>query len=236
MTLNGGSITSNELQKFLVASYEEPAALNILGYVLDEELSKLSKLVNQTTARVYVDEVNKKVIVSHRGTGGEMAGTDWLNNVVYAGSSSAYKMTPRYKRAKAVQDAVHKKYKGYIINVLGHSQGGLIAHLVGISSNNIITLNPAYKYENIGTNEYIVRSSNDVVSAASVPKKMLNEALYPGWTKKHMITIPAETNDPIIEHSPNILERIDSNTKIGSGLPKKKKKRELKGYQINILL
>ena len=60
MTLNGGSITSNELQKFLIASYEEPAALNILSYVLDEELSKLSVLVNQTTARVYVDEPIKR--------------------------------------------------------------------------------------------------------------------------------------------------------------------------------
>mgnify|MGYP002806276947 CR=1 FL=1 len=50
-----------------------------------------------------------------------------------------------------------------------------------------------------------------------------------------MITIPAETNDPLIEHSPNILEQLDPNTKIGSGI-QKKKNRELKGYQINILL
>ncbi len=68
---------------------------------------KLSILVNQTTARVYVDEANKKVIVSHRGTGGEMAGNDWLNNIVYERSSSAYKLTNRYKRTKAVQDTVH---------------------------------------------------------------------------------------------------------------------------------
>ncbi len=110
----------------------------------------------------------------------------------------------------------------------------MISHLLGTQSKNSIALNPAYKYESIGANEYIIRSDLDVVSAMSVPKKQLNEVLYPGWTKKHMITIPAETNDPIIEHSPNILERTDSNTKIGSGI--KKKKRELKGYQINILL
>ena len=156
---------------------------------------------------------------------------------MYAGSSSAYKMTSRYKRAKAVQDAFHKKYKskdGWIINTISHSQGGIISHLLGGESKNSISLNPAYKYESIGANEYIIRSDLDVVSAMSVPKKMMNESMYPGWTKRHMITIAADTNDPIIEHSPNILERIDPNTKIGSGLHKKKKKRELKGYTINI--
>jgi hypothetical protein len=234
MVLNGGSITANELQKFLVASYEEPSPSNILGYVLDEELSNLSKLVNQTTARVYVDEANKKVIVSHRGTGSEMMGTDWLNNIVYAGSSAAYKMTPRYKRAKTVQDAVHKKYKNYNVTTVSHSQGGILSHLLGSQSNNIITLNPAYKYENVQKNEYIIRSGFDVVSAASVPTKMLNEVMYPGWTKKHMITIPAETNDPLIEHSPNILSRLDPNTKIGSGI-KKQIYKELVGYKINII-
>ena len=50
-----------------------------------------------------------------------------------------------------------------------------------------------------------------------------------------MITIPAESNDPIIEHSPNILTRLDPNTKIGSGMKTKHKKRELEGYKINII-
>ena len=102
------------------------------------------------------------MIVSHRGTGGEMAGIDWSNNIVYAGSSSAYKLTSRYKRAKAVQDAVHKKYKNYEVNTVSHSQGGIISHLLGGESKNSITLNPAYKYENIGVNKYIIRSSADV--------------------------------------------------------------------------
>ena len=63
-----------------------------------------------------------------------MMETDRLNNIVYASRSNAYKMTPRYKRAKAVQDAVHKKYKNYEINTLGHSQGGLLSHLLGKQS------------------------------------------------------------------------------------------------------
>ena len=49
-----------------------------------------------------------------------------------------------------------------------------------------------------------------------------------------MITIPAESNNPLIEHSPNILTRLDPNTKIGSGI-KEKKYRELVGYKINII-
>ncbi len=80
----------------------------------------------------------------------------------------------------------------------------MIAHLLGGESKNSISFNPAYQYENIGAYEYIIRSTLDVVSAACIPKKMLNESLFPGFTKKHMITIPAETNDPLIEHSPNI--------------------------------
>jgi hypothetical protein len=40
-----------------------------------------------------------------------------------------------------------------------------------------------------------------------------------------MITIPAETNNPITEHKIDILNRLDQNKKIGRGgaIPKNKK-------------
>ena len=244
MVLKGGSMKVSEIQTFLEESYQDPPKENILGYTLDEEISKKSILMSQMTARVYVKEDEKKVIVTHRGTGMEKFGSDWVNNAVYASSPAGivtYKLTPRYQRAKAVQEAVHKKYKekkGWEVNTIGHSQGGLLSHLLGTQSTNSIGFNPASKSENLGKNQYIIRSSKDVVSAMSVPAKMMNETLYPGWSKKHYVTITAETNDPITEHGVPILGRLDPEMKIGKGLRGYSiagiNKKTLKGYVINV--
>ena len=238
--LYGGSMKVSEVQTFLEESYQDPPKPNILGYMFDEELSKKSILMSQMTARVYVKADEKKVIVTHRGTGMEKYGSDWVNNAVYASSAgiTAYKLTPRYQRAKAVQDAVHKKYKskkGWEVNTIGHSQGGLLSHLLGTESKNSIGFNPASKSEHLDKNQYIIRSSKDVVSALSVPSKMLNETLYPGWSKKHYITIPAATNDPVAEHNMKILERLDPNMKVGKGVMRGgcQCNGKLKGYIIN---
>lgn len=203
-----------------------------MGYTLYEEISKLSILFSQMTARVYVNEAEKKVIVSHRGTGMEKYGSDWVNNIIYGVGIAAYKLTPRYLRAKAVQDAALKKYKKYEVNTIGHSQAGLLTHLLSAGSKNAIQFNPASKSEHLNNNEYVIRSSKDVVSALSVPAKMMNNTLYPGWSAKHYITIPAQTNDPLVEHNMKILERLDPNMKIGKGV---KKLRKLRGYIINVM-
>ena len=87
-------------------------------------------------------------MITHRGTGMEMHGTDWLNNTVYAASTAAYKKTPRFKRAKLVQDMAIKKYGAFEINSVGHSQGGLIVHLLNSPEiKNSIGFNPASKNE-----------------------------------------------------------------------------------------
>ena len=110
----GGNITVNLLQKMLEDSYTDPPTKIINGYVLDEDISKKSILFSQMTSRVYVNETERKVMVSHRGTGMERYGSDWLNNIVYGVFGiNAYKLTPRFLRAKAVHDSVIKKYKNY---------------------------------------------------------------------------------------------------------------------------
>ena len=183
------------------------------------------------TARVYVNDNEEKVMITHRGTGMEMHGTDWLNNSTYAASTAAYKLTPRFKRAKLVQDMAIKKYSGFEINAGGNSQGEMIVHLLNSPEiKNSIRFNPASKNEMLGNNEYIIRSSGDAVSALSIPNKMLNDALYPGWTKRHMISIDNKTGDPVAKHSPDILDRLDPEMKIGKGI---KKLRKLRGYKIN---
>jgi hypothetical protein len=237
MKLKGGSINAKELQTFLKESYEDPPKQNIMGYELDYKLSSQSVFDKQMTARVYVNEDQKKVMITHRGTGMEMHGTDWLNNAVYAASTAAYRLTPRFKRAKLVQDKAIKKYSAFEINSIGHSQGGLIVHLLNSSKiKNSIGFNPASKNEMLDKNEYIIRSSGDAVSALSIPNQMLNNTLYPGWTKRHMISIKDETGDPVAEHSPNIIDRLDPELIIGKGVSKKcgcKKQRKIRGYIIN---
>ena len=236
MKLSGGKLKVKELKIFLESSYVDPAPADIMGYKLDEEISNKSILISQTTARAYVNESLKHVVVTHRGTGMEKMGSDWVNNAVYASSHAgiwAYKLTPRYIRAKAVQDAVHKKYtasKGWTVDTTGHSQGGLLSHLLGTESKNSIGFNPASKSESLGKNQYIVRSSFDAVSALSGPAQAMNERLYPGWSKHHYITIPAETSNPVTEHGVPILDRLDPEMIIGKGV---NKLRKLKGYIIN---
>jgi len=216
--MKGGSLKVKELKAFLDASYQKDSPKEIMDYTLDEKLSGLY-------GKVYVNEGIKKVVLVHRGT---VENIDWGPNAVYAVNSTAYKLTPRYKQAKKMVDAALKKYKGYTFESAGHSQGGLLTHLLGKNVKNSIGLNPAYKNESLANNETIIRSSGDVVSALSVPKKFANSLLYPGWTKKHMITIKAKTSNPIEEHKIDILDRLDPEMKIGKG-----KKPILKGYIIN---
>jgi hypothetical protein len=58
-----------------------------------------------------------------------------------------------------------KKYKGYKFELIGHSQSGVIVtNLCSDKVNNCISLNPAYKNAYLKNNEYIIRSTGDVVS------------------------------------------------------------------------
>jgi len=162
--MKGGSLKVKELKAFLDASYQKDSPKEIMDYTLDEKLSGLY-------GKVYVNEEIKKVVLVHRGT---VENIDWSNNAIFLVNSTAYKLTPRYKQAKKMVDAALKKYKGYTFESAGHSQGGLLTHLLGKNVKNSIGLNPAYKNESLANNETIIRSSGDVVSALSVPKKFAN--------------------------------------------------------------
>jgi len=229
----GGSLKTIELKDFLEASYLEPAPNKINDYTLDTKLSNLY-------GKVYTNSKMKKVIVSFRGT---KEASDWIPNAVFAVNSNAYKLTPRYKTAVKMYNGAMKKYKGYKFELIGHSQSGIIVNnLCSSKVQNCISLNPAYKNANLKDNEYIIRSSGDVVSTLSAPKKFLNSILYPNWTKNHLITIQAKTNNPLTEHKIDILDRLDPNKKIGRGGNKTtetcscEKKRELKKYRLNVCL
>jgi len=236
--MKGGSITPPLLQKILEETYyEDKPSPNIDGYQLDEQLSKLSKISGLMTCLVYVKD--KQVYVGIRGTNTEtykgVSAGDWLNNAVLGVSLIAYKQTDRYKKARSTLVQVIKKYKGYNIDILGHSQSGMIVHLLMTEFKgkikNAIGVNPAFKDTKINNDEYVIRSTADVVSALAVPSKMLNNILYPSFSKKHLIEIKAKTSNPLTEHKPSILERLDPEMKIGKG-----KKPILKGYIINEMM
>ena len=68
--ISGNGLKVNEIKIFIQSSYIEKAPKNLLGYILDEDLSNLY-------GKVYVNEDFKKVILSFRGTGTENLGSDW---------------------------------------------------------------------------------------------------------------------------------------------------------------
>ena len=141
MKLKGGSLKVKEIKAFLEASYMEKSPNEIMGYTLDEELSFLY-------GKVYVNEQLKKVVVSHRGT---VEAIDWANNLSYVLSSTAYKLTPRFKAGQKMQETAHKKYKGYQFEVVGHSQGGLLTHLLSDKVKMLILLIQHIKKNNLET-------------------------------------------------------------------------------------
>ena len=227
--MRGGSLTPKELKDFLTASYIEKSPKLIDGYRLDEKLSNLF-------GKVYFNRESKKVVVAFRGT---KESSDWLNNGIWGLSGTAYKLTSRFKTAKQMNDAAKRKYKGYQFELVAHSQGGILVNeLCSKSDKNCISLNPAYKDANLKDNEYIVRSSGDVVSALSAPKKLVSKMLYPNWTRNHLLTIPAKTKNPLVEDAIPILDRLDQNKKIGRGGSKCKceNKRQLEEYILNVCL
>jgi hypothetical protein len=203
--IEGGGLKVAQIKDFLNASYAENPPNQLGEYQLDIELTNLY-------VKVYFSISNKKVIVIHRGT---KETSDWLNNLTYGLNSNAYNFTTRFKISKNTQNKAHKKYKGYKIETLGHSQGGLLTHKLGTNSLSSIQLNPAYKNESQGRNEYIIRSSLDPVSILKAPRTAINNVLYPEWSKNHNITIPAKTSNPLTEHSIEILERLPQDKFIG---------------------
>jgi hypothetical protein len=190
----------------LEASYDKNPPNKIGEFQLDTQLTN-------EYVKVYFSISKRKVVIIHRGTGSL---PDWRFNLVYGLNSNAYNLTSRYKNSKNIQKKTQEKYRGYKIKTLGHSQGALLAHKLGEKSHSIIELNPAYKGERQLKNEYIIRSSLDPVSALKAPINSINKVLYPSYTRKHNITIPAKTMNPLTEHSIDILNRLPQDKFIGT--------------------
>lgn len=198
--MDGGSLKVSVFQALLESSY---TGNEVQGFTIDKSISSKE-------TRVYVSNISEQVIVAHTGT---YSTSDWGNNAVFALlGDSGYQLTPRYNRAKKIQQKAEKKYGAKNISTIGHSQAGLLAQLLGQNTHEIITLNKATRPQDFlqlskPSKQYDVRSNGDVVSVWGNP-----------FLKKNTTTIKKKSNNPISEHSPNVLSRLDKDTLIGSGM------------------
>ena len=180
-----GGLSSKELEKFTKASYlKKKDAQHVSGYTLDKELST-------KRSKVYVDPLTSKVVVAHAGTDSTK---DWLSNIAIP--FGLHHKTERYKRAEKVQKQTNKKYGIDAITTTSHSQSGAIANELARKglTNNSVSLNPAIIGSHKGVQEK--RSAHDPVSLLT-------------HIGKNDVTIDGKTMNPIIEHRPSALSRID---------------------------
>jgi len=194
--LSGGSLKASLVQEFITASYmkknKRPQNIGAFGYY---------EPGSTDTVAVYANQREMRVVIVYRGTEGTIS--DWANNWSYA--VGQYKKTERFKEAERVTNKVKELFKFYKITTIGHSQGAVPQRLLnGNDIEEAIAVNPAVMGEKPRANETRISSTIDPVSNAFdlITKGKVDRE------KDKTIFIPAETSDPIGEHSQNILERI----------------------------
>jgi len=189
--MKGSSVSVSQFKDFLKSSYkdENERPKKVDDFIYDNEIS------NETTAVYFNPKTNKGVVI-HRGTRG---GLDWFNNYAYL--KNIYKYTPRYRNGRDTHRKAERKYGRENLDILSHSQGGILSRELGSKNQNIITLNPAKIFETKKDNETIIKSKGDVVS----------------FLAKGDIEIPNETSNPITEHKIDILLRLPQEQMLGKG-------------------
>ena len=111
-----------------------------------------------------------------------------------------------------MQKSAEKKYGAKNITVIGHSQGSLLAQMLGKNSKEIVTLNKATRPQEMmygsskKNKQFDVRSQGDVVSLWRNPLQK---------SKQKDITIKNKTGSLLQEHSVDILGRLDKDKVIG---------------------
>ena len=181
--IKGSGLKANTLKSLLKSTYDRS---NVEGW---------NKVMDTPEVSAF-EHPRGQVVIALRGTEG--TAKDWSNNAVYGiGGEMAYKLTPRYRRAKERVAELEKKYNPEDISLVGHSQSGLIAELLPTKAREIISLNSASRpqdmfYNKKKKNLYRIRAKLDPVSMFNIgnPEYTINE----------------KNLNPLAQHSPNILE------------------------------
>jgi len=195
--VRGGGLKANTLKSMIKSTYDRS---NVEGWDNVMDTPEVSAF----------EHPSGQVVVALRGTEGTLK--DWSNNAVYGlAGESAYKMTPRYKRAKERVAELEKKYNPEDMTIIGHSQGGLLAEIVPSNARERITLNKAtrpqdFLFRRRKKNQYDIRSRFDPVS------------FFP--LQKSNYTIDGVSLNPLKQHSPDILEgeKVYGDAKYANGL------------------
>jgi hypothetical protein len=194
----GGSLPFGVIYKVIkngysIAQQGEVDFSDIGSFVLEYSTSEV---------QVYKSKERQQIIINYVGTYNLL---DWLNALAYY--YRFYKTTNRYKRAETEFLKVLDKYPNYKISIVAHSQSAAISRELikkYKKAFEIINLNPVADpiAEKPLKNEYTIYSSEDV----------------PSFYKRDSpndLMIKAQSWNPIIEHSPDIILRLNLETEFG---------------------
>ena len=208
-SLEGKGLNTKDVKGFIDASYTPTTENRVGDFELDKQLSTRK-------AQVYHNPKTDEVVVNNRGTAPTLQ--DWTNNAAYV--FGLYDKTGRMKQAEKVQRKAIDKYGKVDVNV-GHSQGGIITRKLNEKglTKEVINLNPASMFEKQKKNEYVIRSSRDVVSGL--------QSINPFSKKKNTKVVKGIYN-PIREHGTELLSRM-GNVFVGKGVVDN----ELNNYELD---
>jgi len=230
--IHGGSIKASTVQEMIKASYNNNQGYDSIGiYNKDKSLSNNEVLCYYTLP----PRQDPQAVAVFRGTEGTL--TDWSNNAKYA--VGAYETTDRLKRATDAFNKIIAKYGRQNTSLIGHSQSAVITRKLGQGAKEVINLNGANLGEKSLDNEYNVRSSTDVVSQVKpiadvynkvqdTKKNALKTVANVFLPKKQQFKMAKDTSkqnttiaggyNPVEEHMPGIIDRIDPDKMIGKGI------------------
>ena len=216
----GGKIEVKYLNKLLNQSYKSKDKTNANiddRYILDNDLST-------DKTKVYIDKNTNDIAMVNRGT------SDFKDVITDTKLLFGYKDKSRFGEARDVLNKIKNKYPNASIDSIGHSLGSTVAEDIGNDPQvkNVITLNKPttpkdlIKKSKISNKQYDIRTTGDLVSA-----------LQPLQTGENDIIINSETKNPYTEHKIDVLDRLDQDLVIGTGL---KGLNELEIYLYNLII
>jgi hypothetical protein len=219
------TLTVGLIIKFLDASYDTnpPPAIEKYKRVTEANDSKFKELCvgfsesEKQYVKVYFSPTH--CVVVHRGTDkSDLTDVYFANCAVEIGFKCKYSETRRYIVSKRIQEWAEQRWWPYQITTLGHSQGSLLAALVGQGSKEIIKVQPLHRETYKETEKEItIRSANDFVDRRPVdtvgisdPTKHVYVAVDPRQDKTYFENITGEaikktTGINIDEHDYNIV-------------------------------
>ena len=188
--MNGGKISSSDLQMLLNSSYDDDIK-DTQNYIVDKDLSNL-------TTRVYKRNNDKNdVFVVHRGSKDIQ---DVIDNYTYI--KQTYYNNKRLDKARKIQQEAQEKYGSMNITTLGHSKGAYYAEQLGQDSKDIITLNkPVHLsdvFKRVPMNQTDIKTTYDPVSV-----------LRPYQKGNKPYIIESKTMNILKEHTTGVLDDME---------------------------